>query len=143
MAQYRREIPSVSTAIRRGSLATFSLLIASGVCVGCSQAEGELPVWDAIESPLTGVLDEISDGADLYVQDASPRVGLEASYSGDAESGSWVVVAACADRVDIAAASTVEFAVIPQVAVTDEVRARIKDGDFLNAVWCEGRHYRA
>lgn len=111
--------------------------------VGCSEEEQRMLVWDAVATSLGSTSHEVSVNAELYIQDASPRVGAEATYRGGPESDAWIIVAACADQVVIAEATEVEFAVIPEATMTDEVRQEIEDGDFLNAVWCEGRPYRA
>jgi hypothetical protein len=115
-------------------------MIAVTVGLGGCATPG-LSIEETVGMSLPRIDDHVAETSTLLVQDVSPRVGEDASYSMNNQSA-WVVVASCADAVVVDDASETEVAVIPERTYTDDVREQIADGAFADAVACDGLSYR-
>lgn len=116
----------------------------AGLLAGCSAAPAGTQTTPAqlVGKSLDRLVDLVPADSELLIQDASPRVGLAASYDG-VGLDRWTVIALCADEPIIEESRSVEVAVVPSTAVTDTFRASVLSGAQADAVDCEGRGYTA
>lgn len=98
---------------------------------------------DMVNHTLDQTIEDVPQDSELLVQDVSHRVGDAPRYDPNSPPEGWFVVAVCADAPVVSEATSVELAVVPSQAVTIEIRRDVREGQYLNAVWCEGRPYRA
>jgi hypothetical protein len=123
-----------ATRLACGAPVALILLIGATGCGAPPPVAQEAIVGQTL-AEATAVLPEESIS---IVQDASPRVGLDPSYSGSqAGSSQWTIVAACADSDNLLDAGQIEIAVLPTGSVDDGVSAAIANGDFDDAVSCD------
>ena len=120
----------------------YSLLVATAVLFATSSCSGETSEQgtdDVVGMTFADAEGHLPEDAVYLLQDASPRVGLEPSYTEDQFGSSrWVIVAACSDSDNLLSAETVELALIPfgafeSVAMDDSWSDRFQD-----AVTCSG-----
>ena len=127
----------------RTSLAAGALALIAAALTGCVPTHTPVAPSDVIGETLDALSDTVLANATLLVQDASPRVGEQPSYTGEPDlDGLWVIVAACSSDRDLATSVEVEVAVLPSASVTAGVEADIDDGQYRDAVDCSGRPYR-
>lgn len=121
-------------------LASFAGLLATTlVLTGCSAG---LDTTDGVGKDLAVVSEAMPEQSTLLIQDASPRVGEEATYSDASDQQQWVVVAICADAEQLKDTTSVEVAIILKDSFTKTIKAELADGNFDDAVACEGRSFR-
>ncbi|MDR3107911.1 MAG: hypothetical protein LBU05_06935 [Bifidobacteriaceae bacterium] len=117
-----------------GAAVAWSLVLAA-----CSGAVDGLPVAEVPGLTLDKAAPHVPAEAIVFTQDASPRVGLDASYRLDQSSSpDWTVVAICADGTVLDNSSRLELAVIPSSSVDEQIRQSVRDGGFSDAIACEG-----
>ncbi|MGM1016764.1 MAG: hypothetical protein ACQEW8_04420 [Actinomycetota bacterium] len=129
------------SVVRTRLVAAALALSALGVTGCTAEAEPVLKPAEVVGGPFQAVWDAVGDEATLLVQDSSPRVDREPTFT-DQEPAGWVVVAACADDADLRQATSVEVAVIPEDTFTTDVREDLEAGEYTDAVDCEGRECR-
>lgn len=115
-----------------GALATSAMVACAPTSLGSSADAAE----QLVGLRLSEAAPTIGDDSLLLVQDASPRLQLEASFStDDLASSRWLVVAACSDATTLKESSVVELAVVPASGVAD---LESVDWDrFADAVLCD------
>lgn len=80
----------------------------------------------------------VGDDSLLLVQDASPRVGKEASYQdGQHDEDRWTVVATCATGTTFEKSDKVEVALVPTAALSTDELKRVKTGSMADAASCQ------
>lgn len=110
-------------------------IVIAGALSGCSPA-ADPNACDAdastfVDKSLEDFASCVQDDTTLIIQDASPRVGEEATFRDvEGERGRWIVVASCSNDEDWRLATVVEVAVIPTPHVSGEA-------DFGDAVVCD------
>jgi hypothetical protein len=104
-------------ALRRAAaVAVLALLLA-----GCAPAE-RAPI---VGGTLKAAMDEYPSPNVIDLSD--PVAGLPASYDENADASAWIVIVACyAPNPQ----HTRDFGVIPTTAVTDDIRAAAKRGEY-------------
>lgn len=96
-----------------------------------------MPIDNAVGQPLASLHEHVKEDSQVIVQDASPRVGVKASYqAGKEDADRWTVVAACANASTYEESSRIEVAVIPKSSATGERLTAIKSGSMADAVDC-------
>lgn len=122
--------------LERATVAVVSILTAVALA-GCSSngSRHDIAANSLVGKNLSVASDSFPEDAEILTQDASPRVGLHASYTAnDADSDRWTIVAACADRKDIQSAKKIEIAIIP---TKKSATLKEKKNDFSDTVVCE------
>jgi len=114
--------------------------IAATLAVAGCAPEPELTPSELLGASLDRLTGAVGDEVQLLIQDASPRVGLSASYAFDrGEDAAWTIVAICSSEANVLEPGSVEVAVIPSAAMTAELEVEVGDGDWVDAADCEGR----
>jgi hypothetical protein len=109
--------------------------------VACSSAGSGGPdvAAELLGTSLESARTAFPEDAAVYIQDASPVVGLEATYREGLSDDTWTVVSACSSEERIPKSDLVEVAVVPTASFTEAVEERMKDGEFRDAVTsCQG-----
>lgn len=132
----RHSLSAHGTAPRVAAVVAIAATLA---VAGCAP-EAELAPSELLGASLDRLTGAVGDEVQLFIQDASPRVGLPASYAFDhGEDSAWTIVAICSSDQNVLEPGSVEVAVIPSAAMTAELEAEVDDGDWAGAVDCEGR----
>lgn len=105
---------------------------------GCGK-QVQTPVGELRGGSLEEVTERVSESSLLLIQDASPRIGLEAQYAEDSYPDRWAIVALCADAPSLEGSETVEVAVVPEESMSEHV---LLSDLFEDAVACEGLAFR-
>lgn len=94
---------------------------------------------DLLGKTLEDARASFPEEATVLVQDASPRLGLVASFRDGSNDVGWTVVSACSSDGLLADSDLIEVAVIPTDSFTSAVDQRMEEGEFRDAVTsCEG-----
>lgn len=111
------------------------LLVSSCTATGAA----DMSSHDLLGETLEDARPSFPDDATVLIQDASPRLGLSASYRDELNDGRWTVVSACSSDDLLADSDLIEVAVIPTNSFTSAVDRRMEEGEFRDAVTsCEG-----
>lgn len=125
---------------------TFLTLAVSNGCAHESDEKGLEGYWASIAgssmSTLLDVRDSNPDGSILYVKDQSPLVNRDPSYT-ESQFGSpdWTILSACANGSEWQKSTKIELAIVPADSVTEEIRKKIADGEYVDLLACEGLSY--
>lgn len=126
------------------ALSLVGIACAGFLLSGCATDTDEShTVGDTVGSTLAETEGWFSEDSTLLVQDVSVLFDLEPEYTADEETSSrWTVLAGCSSGEYLSDSETVEIAVAPTDQIDDEAMARLEDGEYRDAVVCEGREYR-
>ena len=79
----------------------------------------------------------LPDGALFLVQDISVKFGLEPTYTEDQfGSSQWTVLAACSSADSLEQSKSIEIAVAPTDAVSEQDLESARDGGYADTVAC-------
>ncbi|GAA2465647.1 hypothetical protein [Agromyces soli] len=135
----RYSLSSRIAASRAGAIAAIAAALA---VAGCASAP-DLAPSELVGAPLDRLTGAVGDEVQLLIQDASPRLGLAASYAFDHGGDSaWTIMAICSSGSNVLEPGSVEVAVVPSESVTAEVEAELRAGDWSDATDCDGRPHR-
>ncbi|WP_136041829.1 hypothetical protein [Microbacterium sp. K22] len=116
-----------------------TLMVTATACSGAPAVK----TGEAIGKRLSWVNDVASTDTEFLIQDSSPRVGEPASFNlSTSDPTEWIVVAICADDPHISSAGAAEISIIPRSAYTASVKVEVEEGEFRDAVTCEGLAHR-
>lgn len=112
-----------------------TLAVTATSCSGASAVE----VGEAVGKSLSWVNETAPTDTEFLIQDSSPRVGEPASFNlSTSDPTEWIVVAICADDPHLNSARAAEISIIPKSAYTTSVKAEVEEGEFRDAVTCNG-----
>jgi len=118
---------------------TMTLMVTATACSG----EPAVETGEAVGQPLSWVTETAPTDTEFLIQDSSPRVGESASFNlSTSDPTKWIVVAICADDPHLDTAGAAEISIIPKSAYTASVKVEVEDGEFRDAVTCEGLTHR-
>ncbi|MCM3658444.1 hypothetical protein M3147_14400 [Agromyces mediolanus] len=135
----RHPLSSHSVASRVGAITAIAAALA---VAGCASTP-DLAPSELLGASLGRLTGAVGDEVQLLIQDASPRVGLAASYAFDhGDDSAWTIVAICSSESNVLEPGSVEVAVVPSASVTAEVEGELRAGDWADATDCDGRPHR-
>ena len=102
-----------------------------------SHENTSLAIYDLAGRPIIDVGIRIEKDTSLYIQDASPIVGMKPSYSASQQSSDqWTILAACADETSVETSHKIQVSVIPTTKISPSIRKSISSHRFNYTVDC-------
>ncbi|KJQ55734.1 hypothetical protein [Microbacterium sp. SA39] len=117
---------------------------------GCAEAPPPTPsptgrpLGSFLGGTFEAVTREIPPDIFVIIQDVSVLADADPTYTAvNYGSPEWTVLALCADRPHLGAATSVEVAVIPHSVASSTMIANAREGAYSESVTCGDRPYRA
>lgn len=118
-----------------------AVVLVALVCLalgGCTKSKDEVPeaAEDLLGLRFSQVEPLVSDDIVVIIQDASPRIDMAPSFTGqETFSSRWLIVAACSDQESLVSSGFLEVAVVP--LETDSAQSQEYFAQFADAVVCQ------